>query len=140
MISTSLSLLALVFYLTTTVAWGARSFLLPTKGKTQAGPLERFARPMLWLGIGLQCAAIGFWCVTTKQSPFAGTYGTLCTTSWIIAIVVALCDLKPHLHPVNAVSLLVACLVLFLGFFCDFLLIFSWFCRKFVFLFSIANF
>lgn len=121
MISATLMGLAFALYLISAVCQGASLFLriptAPTQGEAGTGTfsLSRFGRPLLLLGIVVQFAAIGAWCITTKRSPFASEFGTLSVMAWLIALAFALVDLRLRLPAVGAVALLVASTVLFWG-------------------------
>ena len=113
-----LTALALLFYLGAAVCYGAVFFLLapaaPVPAERRPPPdAARFGRPLLMAGIAAQFAAIGFWCVTTHRSPFAGEFGTLAVMAWAIALSVALLDLRVKMPAVGAIALTVACAILF---------------------------
>ncbi len=120
MIPALLTAAALMCYLGAAVCYGAVFFLLAPAAPavTERRPLpdaSRFGRPFLVLGILGQFAAIGFWCVTTHRSPFAGEFGTLAVMAWAIALAVGLLDLRVKMPAVGAIALSVACVVLFLA-------------------------
>ena len=113
-----LTALALFCYLGAAVCYGAVFFLLapaaPQGSDSRRPPdASRFGRPLLLAGIIAQFVAIGFWCVTTRRSPFAGEFGTLAVMAWAIALAVGLLDLRVKMPAVGATALMVACMVLF---------------------------
>ena len=113
-----LTALALLCYIGAAVCYGAVFFLLapaaPVPASRKPAPdTSRFGRPLLLAGITAQFAAIGFWCVTTHRSPFAGDFGTLAVMAWAIALAVGLLDLRVKMPAVGAIALSVACVILF---------------------------
>lgn len=113
-----LTIVALACYLASSVCSGAVLFLnapaapagvspLPT-----ANPIARYGRPLLLLGIVIHFFAIGMWCVSTHNSPFASETGTLTILAWAIAIAMAALDFRGRLPAVSSVALLIACLAL----------------------------
>ena len=116
----SLTVLALLCYVLTAACYGASLFLhAPAspllKSESSRPTLAFFGRPLLFLGIALQFAAIGVWCATTHRSPFASEFGTLSVSAWGIAIVFALMDLRRKLPALGALALAVASLLLLRG-------------------------
>ena len=117
MIST-LTVLALLCYVLTAASYGASLFLhAPDSPVIPAQPerLSKLGRPLLFLGIVLQFAAIGVWCAKTHRSPFASDFGTLSVSAWGIAIVFALMDLRRKLPALGALALALASLLLLRG-------------------------
>ncbi len=116
MTSGLMTIIAFSSYLISSVGFGTVMFLRsnPTGSSTAklAHGISKFARPLLWLGIIVQFAAIGLWCVTTHRSPFASEYGTLSTAAWMIALIFALVDFRRKLDAVGAAALPVALILL----------------------------
>jgi ABC-type transport system involved in cytochrome c biogenesis permease subunit len=113
----TLSAIALGLYLMAGACYGALLFLGARGAPVTAEPprLAALGRPLLLIGIVVQFAATGAWCVTTHLSPFAGLYGTLSVLAWIMAIAYAVFDFRFRLPAVGAVALPLTCLVLFWG-------------------------
>lgn len=114
----SLTALALLCYVLAACGWGAALFLHAPASPLPPPKPERFAllaRPLLFLGIVLQFAAIGVWCVQTHRSPFASDFGTLSVTAWGVALMFGLADWKRKLPALGALSLSVASMLLLRG-------------------------
>ncbi len=112
-----LNILALLLYAAAAAGYGAGIVLDARNAPIFDNRLRLagMALPLLLIGIGVQVAATGSWCVNTHLSPFAAEYGTLSVLAWIMALALAAADLKYHITAVNAVALPVACLILFWG-------------------------
>lgn len=121
MSSAALIIVAFVLYFAAAVCFGATLFLSAPKAPSASAPpssvrVGRLGYPFLLLGVLVNFAAIGVWCVTTRHSPFASAFGTLSVAAWVMGVAVAVLELRTRLPAVSAVALSVACLVLFLGF------------------------
>jgi ABC-type uncharacterized transport system permease subunit len=114
-----LAAVSLALYMAAAACYGAVLFLDAPSAPARAGrtgglpAIAGYGRLPLLLGIVVHFVAIGAFCVSTHRSPFASEYGTLAVTSWIIAIAYAALDFRVRLPVLGAVSLLVACLMLF---------------------------
>ena len=113
-----LTVLALCCYLASSACNGAVLFLnapaapAGVSALTTTSPITRYGRPLLLLGIAIHFFAIGMWCISTHNSPFASEAGTLTVLAWVIAIAMAALDYRSRLPAVSAVAMLVACLAL----------------------------
>lgn len=113
-----LTILALTCYLASSACNGAVLFLNAPAAPagvgalSSAGPITRYGRPLLLLGIAVHFCAIGMWCVSTHSSPFASETGTLTVLAWMVALAMAVLDYRGRLPAVSAIALLVACLAL----------------------------
>lgn len=112
-----LTLLTLICYLASSACNGAVLLNAPpaavgVSALQAASPATRFGRPLLLLGIVIQFFAIGMWCVSTHNSPFANETGTLSVLAWSIAIAMAALDFRSRLPAVSAVALLFSCLAI----------------------------
>ena len=113
-----LTIVALGCYLASSACSGAVLFLNTPSAATGSSslqttsPMTRFGRPLLAVGIAVHFFAIGMWCVSTHNSPFATETGTLTVLSWAIAIAMAVLDYRGRLPAVSSVALLVASLAL----------------------------
>src|SRR5258708_6753519 len=110
-----LTILSLICYLASSACNGAVLLNAPhapagVSTIQTTSPITRFGRPLLLLGIVIQFFAIGMWCVSTHNSPFASETGTLTVLAWTIAIAMAALDYRSRLPAVSAVALLVASL------------------------------
>src|SRR5579862_488031 len=120
-----LSVIALALYVSAAACSGADLFLTapeapatPTSassGSAMTLRLALFGRILLGLGVLVQVAATGLWCVTMRASPFAGEFGTLSILAWVMALAYAAFDLRFRMRAVGAVALPLTCLVLFWG-------------------------
>lgn len=113
-----LTIIALACYLASSACNGAVLFLnapaapAGVSAVPAGGSITRFGRPLLLLGILVHFFAIGMWCISTHNSPFASQTGTLTILAWTIAIAMAVLDYKSRLPAVSAIALLFACLAL----------------------------
>lgn len=113
-----LTVVALGCYLASSACNGAVLFLNAPAAPAGVSALQttssitRFGRPLLLLGIVVHFFAIGMWCVSTHNSPFATETGTLTVLAWAIAVAMAVLDYRGRLPAVSSVALLVACLAL----------------------------
>ena len=116
-----LAAVTLAFYILAGACYGAVLFLdvpaAPTLGarKGSLPGIARYGRIPLLLGILAHVGVIGALCLSTHRSPFASEFGTLATTSWVIALIYAVLDFRVKMPALGAVSLLAACLTLFWG-------------------------
>ncbi len=119
MIPSILTAIAFVCYIASMACYGATAFLLapasPALGESAVPPQNfgRFARPLLFLGAFMQFCAIGAWCMTTRRSPFASSFGSLSVTAWAIALAFGALEPRKRLPAVGAIVVSTACLVLF---------------------------
>src|SRR5437667_5252849 len=73
------------------------------------------ARISFVTAILFQTAAIGVFCVTTHQSPFASSYGTLSVAAWIIALLYLPVEFQTHVPALGALAAPVECVLLFMS-------------------------
>ncbi len=73
------------------------------------------ARTSFVAALIMQTAAIGAFCITTHQSPFASTYGTLLVTAWIIAIVYLPVEFQTHVPALGALAAPAEAVLLFMS-------------------------
>lgn len=109
-----LTILSLICYLASSACNSAVLFSAPhaaagVSPMQTTSSITRYGRPLLLLGIAVQFFAIGMWCITTHNSPFASETGTLTVLAWTIAVAMAALDYRSRLPAVSAVALLVAC-------------------------------
>lgn len=114
--SALLSALSLALYLAAAVCYGAALFLrvastaAPAARKTPT-PLARAARYLLVGGLIIHFFAIGALCLQTHRSPFAGIYGTLSITAWLLALTYLGLDFRIRLPSLGAVTLAIVCVL-----------------------------
>jgi ABC-type transport system involved in cytochrome c biogenesis permease subunit len=120
MSSPALTAVALALYLLAAVCYSAAFFLrvpaAPQATVPAVSNLPRFGRPLLLIGLIVQFAAIGAWCMTTRVTPFASEYGTLAVTAWTIVLAFAAMDIRNRWPALGAIALIMACVTLFIAF------------------------
>lgn len=77
------------------------------------GAAAALARPLLYLGIVANTLAVGALCITTHRSPFAGEYGTLVVSAWVLALGYVALDFRARLPALRAVAMLAASVIIF---------------------------
>ncbi len=97
---------ALAFYILAGIFYGA-NLSLRTPIHT------RRARIFFVIAVGLHTAAIGAHCVITRQSPFAGSYGTLSVAAWAVALIFLPLEFRTRIPSLGALAAPICCLLLF---------------------------
>ncbi|MCS6777835.1 MAG: cytochrome c biogenesis protein CcsA [Chloroherpetonaceae bacterium] len=120
MSSVALAAVALILYLIAAVCYGAALFLrTPAALPLSPGPpayLPRIGRSLLWIGIVVQLASIGSWCVTERVTPFASEYGTRVVAAWAIAMAFAFMDRRDRWPALGVTALTMTSITLFTAF------------------------
>ncbi len=108
MSSLAIHALALVAYLGAAVLYGAN---LALRGNRHA----LIARGLFLAAIVLHTVGIGAFCVQTRESPFASSFGTLSVAGWIIALLYVPMEFLARVPAVGALAAPITCLLLFAG-------------------------
>jgi ABC-type uncharacterized transport system permease subunit len=106
MATISLHILTMLAYLAAAILYGANLSL-------RSASRSRMAH--LWFigGILLNTAAIGHFCLTYRESPFASTYGSLSVAAWTSALAWLLIERKQNLSAISAFILSACSLFIF---------------------------
>jgi ABC-type transport system involved in cytochrome c biogenesis permease subunit len=100
--------LSLLSYVTAAIFYGANLTLRSRRHLISA-------RTAFVVALLLQTAGIGAFCITTHQSPFASTYGTLSVTAWIIAILYLPVEFQAHVPALGALASPAEAVLLFMS-------------------------
>lgn len=100
--------IALLFYAAAAVNFSANLLL-------RKAEMERLPRLLLVIGVLAHTTAIGAFCVTVRQSPFASAFGTLSIAAWAIALLSLPLEFWKPAPSLGTLAMPVCCLMLFMG-------------------------
>ncbi|HEV2473624.1 MAG TPA: cytochrome c biogenesis protein CcsA, partial [Chthonomonadales bacterium] len=112
MITIELSSLAFLCYLLSATSFAAA--VLHVESRSGAGAARSmYARAFACAGALLQFGAIGALCITSRESPFASSFGTLSVAAWLIVLATLALDMRGSLPALDGSAVALGAAVLF---------------------------